>query len=123
MKIDYPATLARLGVLLLVVTMVPMPYSIILSLFLTWVYQYVIALIFGVHAMPTLDMVCFLGMDTARANIHSFTIIDKYEFEKAKKRVAGFMRDKAKLRQKIKKIWGDYYWQDTTVEESLDYCF
>lgn len=33
----------------------------------------------------------------------------------------GFMRDKPKLRWSIVKLWGDYYWKDTTVEESIDY--
>lgn len=33
------------------------------------------------------------------------------------------MQDKPKLRWKIVSIWGDLYWKDTTIEESIDYVF
>jgi hypothetical protein len=67
----------------------------------TWAYQYVVALIFRVHAMPTMDMVCFFGDEKSNVNFMSFTIIDKYDFEKARKRVIQFMKEKPKLRYKI----------------------
>ena len=33
------------------------------------------------------------------------------------------MADKEKLRWKIVSIWGDYYWKDAPIEESIDYVF
>jgi hypothetical protein len=54
--------------------------SIILSLFVTWFYQYVIAFIYGVHAMPSMDSICFLSKETARINFISVTTVDKYDF-------------------------------------------
>ena len=33
------------------------------------------------------------------------------------------MAEKEKLRWKIETIFGDYYWKDTTIEESIDYVF
>jgi len=73
--------------------------------------------------MPTMDSMCFLGADTSRTNFISFTIIDKNEFSKIKSRINSFMKDKPKLRYKVVKIWGDYYWKDTKIEDSINYVF
>lgn len=123
MKVDYTAFLTKSGILLAVLWVLPLPWSILLSLFLTWVYQYVLAFVFGVHAMPTMDALCFAGDENIRVNVMSFAIIDRFEFETVRERIRSFMRDKPKLRWKIVEIFGDYYWKDTTVDESIDYCF
>jgi hypothetical protein len=123
MKIDTASCLMKFSILLLVLALFPLPYSLILAIFLTWVYQYVIAIIYGVHAMPTMDSMCFLGADTSRTNFISFTIIDKNEFSKIKSRINSFMKDKPKLRYKVVRIWGDYYWKDTKIEDSINDVF
>ena len=124
MKVDYTAFLSKTAILLLVLWAVPkLSWSIPFCLFLTWAYQYVIAFIYGVHTMPAMDSLCFAGDEDIRVNVMSFAFIDRFEFENAKERIKSFMRDKPKLRWKIVEIWGDYYWKDTTVEESIDYCF
>ena len=123
MKVDYPAFLTKTSIILVILALLPLPYSILVSLFVTWAYQYLIAFWHGVHAMPTMDTVCFLGDDDVRVNFISFTIIDKFEFEKVRTKILSFMRDKPKLRWKIVKIWGDYYWADTKIEHSIDYVF
>lgn len=73
--------------------------------------------------MPTMDTMCFIGDDNIRVNFISFTIIDKYDHNKVKERLKTFMREKPKLRWKIVKILGDYYWADTDIEESINYVF
>ena len=84
MKVNLVAFFAKSSVLILILASpLPLRYSIILCLFLTWVYQYVVALIFGVHAMPSMDMACFLGNDKARVNFMSATYLERYEFTKA----------------------------------------
>ena len=108
---------------MLILAVAPLPWSFPLCLFVTWAYQYLIAFYYGVHVMPTMDMACFLGDDDIRVNFISFSVIEKFGFEKIRERVKGFMREKPKLRWKIVKILGDYYWADTTVEESIDYVF
>ena len=123
MKVDYTAFLTRVGILILVFWTLPPLYSIPLSLFLAWVYQYVIAFMTGVHVMPSMDTLCFAGDEDIRVNVMSFAIIDRFEFDKVRERIRSFMRDKAKLRWKIVEIWGDYYWKDTEIEDSLNYCF
>lgn len=123
MKVDYQYFFLKLSVLILLLALFPVKWSIPLCLFLTWVYQYIVAAICGVHPMPTMDMVCFFGDDKTNVNFISFTIIDKFEFNKAREKIIRFMQEKPKLRYKIKKIMGDYYWQDTTIEESIDYVF
>ena len=123
MKVDYPAFLTKLAILALVFALTPFPWSILYAIVMTWGYPYVIAFFNGVIAMPTMDQMCFLGDDDIRINFISFCIIEKHEFEKVKGKIRGFMKDKAKLRWKIEKIWGDYYWKDTTIDESIDYVF
>jgi hypothetical protein len=97
--------------------------TILLCLFVTWAYQYLIAFIFGVHAMPSMDSACFLGKDTSRINFISVTTIDKYEYALARARSKEFLRQKPKLRYQIAEIFGDYYWKDTQdIERALDKC-
>lgn len=84
MKTDYSAFFTKIAILILILVTVPWPYSLIACLFATWVYQYFIAFFYGVHVMPTMDTICFRGDDNIRVNFISFTIIDKYEFEKVR---------------------------------------
>jgi NRPS condensation-like uncharacterized protein len=123
MKVDLVACLSKTAIIILVFSLTPWPWSIPVCLFLTWGYQYLIALYYGVHVMPTMDTICFMGDEDIRVNIISFTMIEKLEYEKVRERIKTFMQDKAKLRWKIVEIWGDYYWKDTTIEESIDYVF
>ena len=123
MKVDYTSFLTRIGILILVFWCFPLPWSVALSLFLTWSYQYVVAFLNGVHVMPTMDTLCFAGDDNIRVNVMSFAIIDRFEFDIVRERIRSFMRDKQKLRCKIVEIWGDYYWKDTQIEDSIEYCF
>ena len=123
MKVDQLAFFSKTALLLLILVLTPWPWSIPVGLFVTWAYQYVIALFYGVHVMPTMDTVCFMGDEDIRVNVISLTMIEKFEYEKARERIRQFMRDKPKLRWKIVQIWGDYYWKDTKIEESIDYVF
>jgi hypothetical protein len=121
MKVDEKSLITKTSVLVALFLTAPFPWSIPLALFLTWVYQYLIAIFYGVHVMPTMDTLCFMGDDNIRVNFISFTILDKMDFKMVRSRIEKFMREKPKLRYKIVKIWGDYYWADTKVEDSIDY--
>lgn len=82
MKNNMTSTLLKYGVIFTILAIPSLTWynSILLSLFVTWFYQYVIALIYGVHAMPSMDSICFLSKDTARINFISVTTVDKYDF-------------------------------------------
>jgi len=123
MKVEVQACLTKTALILLLFWMTPSPWNLPLTLFVTWCYQYVIAYMYGVHAMPTMDSLCFMGDDDTHANIISITFIENFDFEKGKEKVKKYMSDKPKLRWKIVSIWGDFYWKDTTIEESIEYVF
>lgn len=78
----------KMSVLVLILASgLPLKYSLPLCLFVTWVYKYLIALLYGVHAMPSMDVACFLGTsDAARVNFISVTTTERYSFELAVKR-------------------------------------
>jgi hypothetical protein len=78
MKVDYPAFLTKLALLGLIFAICPFPWSLPLAMFLTWGYMYAVALVYGVHVMPSMDAVCFLGNDDTRINFISFTVIEKH---------------------------------------------
>lgn len=123
MKVDYAAFLTKTALLLALLALTPWPWSPFVGLLAVWGYQYLVAWWHGAIAMPTMDTIVFLGDDDVRVNFISFTVIERTDFATVQKRIRGFMRDKAKLRWRIVKIWGDLYWQDTAVEESIDYVF
>ena len=72
MKVVYTAFLTKLGVLLAMLWALPLSWSIPLCLLLTWGYQYVVAAIYCVHAMPTMDALCFAGQEDIRVNVMTF---------------------------------------------------
>lgn len=74
---------------------------------------------YGVHAMPSMDALCFLSKDTARINFISVTTVDRYDYELAKKRAKTFIETKNKLRYSVVEILGDYYWKDNHDIERL----
>lgn len=123
MKLYIEACLTKTALLLLVMFMTPWPYTIPVAAFLTWGYQYLIAWCFNVKIMPTMDSLCFMGDDNIRVNVISFTTIERFDFELAKQRIRGYMAEKDKLRYKIETIWGDYYWKDAPIDETIDYVF
>ena len=77
MKVNWTYFTLKTSVLLLILASLPLTYSIPVCLFVTWGYQYVIALVFGWKVMPTMDTLCFVGTDKARANIMSIFIFEQ----------------------------------------------
>jgi hypothetical protein len=123
MKVVIGACLFKTALILLVLLLTPWPWTIPVVAFVTWGYQYVVAWFYGVKCMPTMDTLCFMGNDDIRTNVISHTTIERSDFELAKQGIRRFMAEKEKLRWKIVSIWGDYYWKDTQIEESIDYVF
>lgn len=123
MKVVIGACLFKTALILLVLLLTPWPWTIPVAAFVTWGYQYVVAWFYGVKCMPTMDTLCFMGNDDIRTNVISHTTIERSDFELAKQGIRRFMAEKEKLRWKIVSIWGDYYWKDTQIEESIDYVF
>ena len=115
------STLLKYGVIFAIFSIPSLSWynSVLISLFVTWVYQYLIAFFFGVHAMPSMDAICFLSKDTARINFISVTTVDKYDFLLAKKRARTFIETKNKLRYSVVEILGDYYWKDSNDIDRL----
>ncbi len=81
MKIVYSTVITKFGLLGVILAVVPFPWSLIACLFATWVYQYIVALIYGVKVMPTMDTMCFLGDNDIRVNFMSVTVVDRVPFE------------------------------------------
>lgn len=121
MKVDYPSFFVKTGAIVAIFATLPFGKAIIASFFVTWVYQYIVALIFGVKAMPTMDALCFIGDDTAVANFSSASFLDPLDFDYLKGKLKKFMADKPKLRYSVRQIFGDYYYEDTIIDESIEY--
>ena len=120
MKLSLSYFLLKSSFLVLILASLPLKYSIPLCFLLTWIYQYVIAFIFRVHPMPSLDMLCFAGDDTCQANVLSYTQMETYKYEQGKERIRGFIKDKQKLRYRVKEILGDYYYEEMPIDWVLE---
>jgi hypothetical protein len=83
MKVNFTYFVIKTLVLIAILLALRPLYAIPLCLFVTWAYQYVIAFIYGVHAMPSMDTVCFFGNDEARVNFMSVTVTERFSFESA----------------------------------------
>lgn len=123
MKTNLTLTLVKTGILLALVAMCPCAYMIPAAAVIVLTYQYLIALVFKVRVMPSMDMACFFGHDKANTNFMSFTVVDQFDFEKLKGNFLHQMKIHWKLRSCIVEIFGDYYWKETNPEETIDFCF
>ena len=84
MKVNHNYFLLKCAPLVAIFATLPFWQAALVSLFLTWAYQYVVALICGAVAMPTMDNLCFLGDSTAIPNFMSVTTIEPFAFDKAR---------------------------------------
>jgi hypothetical protein len=121
MKVNHTSVAIKFALVFLILVSIPWYCSIPTILIMTWGYQYIVALIFNVHVMPTMDMICLIGDDKTQVNFMSLTQIEKLEFDKVKERFRRFVNDKRKLRWTLHEIFGDYYWKEIGIEETVDY--
>ncbi len=77
MKTKLSNTLLKTSVLVLIFAALPIKLAIPVCIFTIWVYQYIIALLFGVRKFPTMDMATFYGLEKANTNIMSVIFIDR----------------------------------------------
>jgi hypothetical protein len=84
MKIDLKYSIIKSAFLVAILAAFEMCYAIPLCIFVTWGYTYVIALLFGVHVMPTMDNIVLIGDEKALVNFMSITEFDSIPFEKGR---------------------------------------
>ena len=116
MKTNYPYFCIKLAIALLIFALLPLYYSILAYLLITWAYPYIVALIFGVKAIPSMDLVCFYGDNTSRVNFMSSTKFESIPFEKLKAHFGRLIKQMPKLRYSVVEIFGDYYYKELPIE-------
>ena len=84
MKIKLSTTLLKSSVLVIVLAALPIKLAIPVCLLIIVIYPYLVALLYGVRAMPALDSACFYGIERSNVNIMSYTILDRRSFERIK---------------------------------------
>ncbi|CDW90218.1 diacylglycerol o-acyltransferase [Stylonychia lemnae] len=122
MKTNITYSLIKTGVLLAFVSMFPCKWMIPAAIFVTLIYQYVIAIIFGMRVMPSMDVACFYTIDKATVNFMSCTLIEGYEVSKMRATFLKHMKLKYKFRSGIYELMNDYYWKETNPDETIDVC-
>eukprot|EP00347_Sterkiella_histriomuscorum_P014567 403360388 len=123
MKTNMTIALLKIGALLGVVALFPAIYMIPVAVTIILTYQYVIAAIFKVTVMPTMDLACFFGHDNANVNFMSYTIVEKFEFKVLRENFYNQMKTHKKLRSGITEILGDLYWKELDADKYIDHCF
>lgn len=81
MKIHLGYFFLKFGIILAIFAVLPFLYALLLATFLTWAYQYFVALVYGLKVMPTMDMICFYSDDTSKVNFMSTNFIEKHSLE------------------------------------------
>jgi hypothetical protein len=98
MKTSIPLFLLKSSifpVLFMVLDIVP---AIISSLVIVTTYRHVLALVLGLHAMPLLDIGCYLNDPKQEVNVVSVIVFEKLSAEQIKSRLERAMKLMAKLR-------------------------
>ena len=121
MKVSTSCLLLKTSVIILIFAAFPLKIAIPVALFVTWVYQYIVALFMGVKVMPTMDMVCFYTSDKSTVNFMSNNLVEKYSAEQVKPKIKMLLETIPKSRYSIVEIMGDLYYKPLSVEEALKY--
>ena len=123
MRIQWTYFILKFSVIIAIFAAINWRYAVPLIYFVTWVYQYVIGFFLRIHPLPSLDILCFCGTAACKANCISVTFFEKMDVETAKKRIRSFILAKEKLRYRIRIICGDYYYEETPIDEVMEHAF
>ena len=110
---------AKFGIVLLIFQALPLLYAMITLILLAITYQHVIAAIFGLHVMPSMDLSCFYSNDKAVVNIISITPLTRGEPAYSREAFGRIMDAHLKARTGIVKVCGDMYYKELPREEVL----
>ena len=69
--------------------------------------------------MPVMDVATFLGLPQQRVNVMSMNVMDRNHLPTMKKRIVEIIESLPKMTYSIKKVLGDYYYTQMSVEQAM----
>lgn len=123
MKLSLKHFLLKSAIVLLLFVLFRLPIAISLLVVLIPTYRYIVAFIFGLKAMPIMDIATFLGTEESRVNVMSSILFERQSNEKASERFKSLMSRVKKTRYAIVEKFGDMYYKELPLEEAFKKVF
>ena len=125
LKIFWPAVKIIALVLLFLVSRIILGLStnlsIVVCLLIVIFYQDVVAMIVpNTIKMGPMDQMCFLSSTKAHVNYMNVSLQDVDSQDAGRKNFMKLAKKMPKLRYKIKEICGDYYYEEMSIEETME---
>ena len=114
---------SKLGIVLVLFLILPLKYAILALLVLAYTYQHVVARMYGLHVMPSMDLNCFMSNDKAVVNICSCTTLNYGEPKYAKEAFGRLIDAHLKARAEVVRVFGDMYYRELDKEVAYEHCF
>lgn len=124
MKIDWSATFTKFALLFLLYLAIENKWVFLLATFLiTYTYQSVIGMFYGMMPFPELDLMCMLAYSNGRPQGYINVLLDNTPIEKIKGNLKSYFEANPKCYSKIVMKFGDLYWKALPFEEAFNGTF
>lgn len=122
MKVNQTSVLIKLALFILSFALLKWHLAIIAYILFIVVFPYIVALIFRVKVMPSMDMGTFYGSNNSTINFMSATHFEYVPYNKLQVKYREMIKSLPKCRYTIVEIFGDYYYKEVSIDEALEYC-
>ena len=113
------ALITKLGVVAIILLFLPLLSATLAALAITICYRYVIAAFFRIKVMSVMDMNTFITNDKAPLNCVNLTPVSSHSNEITYEVFGRLVKAHLKMRSKIVKVFGDYYYKEMDYDEVL----
>ena len=114
---------SKFGIVLAIFLLLPLKYAILTLVILAFTYQHVIAKVYGLHVMPSMDLNCFMSNDKATVNVVSCTFMNEGRPEYARPAFARLIDAHLKARAEVVHVFGDMYYKELDKTVAFESCF
>ena len=112
----------KLGFIAAIFSILPIHKAILATLVITVCYRYVIAAVLGLKVMATMDLNTFITSSKAPLNCVNLTPLSQSRSDLAYEVFGRLAKRHLKMRSKIVKVFGDYYYKEIDFDEVMKTC-
>lgn len=113
----------KFGMVVLLFLILPFKYAILTLLVVANTYQHVVARIYGLQVMPSMDLNCFMSNDQAPVNSLSCSNMNFMNTESAKEAFGRLIDLHIKARSETVRMFGDMYYRELDKKVAYEHCF
>ena len=113
---------SKFGIVLAIILLFPLKFAVLTLMIVAATYQHVVAHVYELHVMPSMDRNCFMSNDKAVANIISATTMSEGKPEYAREAFGRLIDAHMKARSEVVRVFGDMYYKEIDKAVAYEKC-